>query len=126
MPVLQKTKDAYICWFAYYQSIPKVHRHTLGQRIDHLFVETIEAISCAVFTPRAEKLPYVRLAIRKVDTIKILVLILWETKSLDNKKYVTVSRPIDEVGRILGGWHGQLTKQNSPPVLQKTLDGGEK
>jgi hypothetical protein len=41
-------------------------------------------------------------------------MILWETKSLDNKKYIALSGPLDEIGRMLGGWNGQLTKQNSP------------
>lgn len=35
---------------------------------------------------------------------------LWETKSLDNKKYIALSEKIDEIGRMLGGWNGQLTK----------------
>jgi len=38
---------------------------------------------------------------------------LWETKSLDNNKYLIISEKIDEIGRMLGGWNGQLIKQNS-------------
>ncbi|MBU1126671.1 four helix bundle protein [Patescibacteria group bacterium] len=114
MPVLQKLKSAYKLWFNYYTTLPKTHRYTLGGRIDYLFIETIEATSTASFLKPHEKLPYVRIAIRKLDTIKILLLILWETKSLDNKKYIALSEKISEVGRMLGGWHGQLVKQNSP------------
>ena len=36
------------------------------------------------------------------------------TKSLDDKKYIALSVKLDEAGRMLGGWNGQLTKQNSP------------
>lgn len=43
-------------------------------------------------------------------------MILWESKSLDNKKYIALSVKIDEIGRMLGGWNGQLTKQNSPAI----------
>lgn len=82
--------------------------------MDTLFVETIEALATASFLSREEKLPYVRLAIRKVDTLKIFLMILWETKSLDNKKYIALSVKIDEIGKMLGGWSGQLLKQNSP------------
>lgn len=53
------------------------------------------------------------MAIRKTDAMKIFLLILWETKSLDNKKYLAISEKINEIGRMLGGWNGQLTKQNS-------------
>lgn len=79
-----------------------------------MFVEVIEAISSATFLSGSEKQPWVRLAIRKLDTLKVLLHILWETKSLDTKKYGALSVPLDEVGKMLGGWNGQLTKQNTP------------
>jgi hypothetical protein len=112
--VLQKLKTAYLQWFAYYKDIPKTHRYTLGIRVDSLFIEAIEAIATASFLVKADKIPYVRIAIRKIDTINILLMVLWETKSLDQKKYTALSIPIHEVGKMLGGWHGQLTKQNAP------------
>ena len=47
-------------------------------------------------------------------------MILWETKSLDNKKYIAVSGPLDEIGRMLGGWNGKLTeKQNSLGAMSR-------
>ena len=74
----------------------------------------MEAIAVASFLVRQEKLPHVETAIRKTDTLKILLMILWETKSLENNKYLALSIKLDEVGRMLGGWRGQLLKQNSP------------
>lgn len=114
LPVLTKVKEGYLLWYKFYQDLPKSHRHSLGQRIDTLFVEIIEAISAASFLSREEKHPYVRLAIRKADTLRLLLLVLWETKSLDDKKYIALSVKLDEAGKMLGGWSGQLTKQNSP------------
>lgn len=110
---MQKTKTLYLEWYSHYQVLPKTHRHTLGQKVDKFLVEIIEAITIAGFLPREEKQPYVRLAIRKTDTLKIFLMILWETKSLDNKKYIALSGKVDEIGRMLGGWNGQLSKQNS-------------
>ncbi len=107
-------KSAYLLWYEYYQILPKLHRHTLGERIDRLFIEIIENISFASFLSREEKQPYVRVAIRKVDALKILLMVLWETKSLDNKKYIAVSLKIEVIGKMLGGWNGHLIKQNSP------------
>lgn len=101
-------------WYQYYQTLPKLHRHSLGQRIDVLFVEIIESISVASFLIKGEKLPYVRIAIRKLDTLRLLLMVLWETKSIDNKKYIALSLQLDEIGKMLGGWNGQLSKQNSP------------
>lgn len=114
LPILLHLKDCYILWSQYYQILPKIHRHTIGQRIDTLFVEAIEAISIASFLSKSEKQPYVRLGIRKIDTVKVFLLVLFETKSLDTKKYITLSEKIDTAGRMLGGWNGQLLKQNFP------------
>ncbi len=101
-------------WITFYETLPKLHKYSLGQKIDTLFIEIIEAISIATFLSREEKHPWVRLAIRKNDTLKILLMVLWETKSLDNKKYIALSVKIEEIGKMLGGWIGQLLKQNSP------------
>ena len=114
LPVLNKVKESYLLWYRFYQDLPKVHRHSLGQRIDTLFVEVIEAISAASFLSPTEKHPYVRLAIKKADTLRVLLLVLCETKSLDDKKYIALSVKLDEAGKMLGGWNGQLAKQNSP------------
>jgi hypothetical protein len=82
-----------------------------------LFVELIESISVASFLQKDEKLTWVRIAIRKIDTIKVLFMILWESKSIDSKKYIALSLQIEEVGKMLGGWSGQIVKQNSPKKL---------
>lgn len=70
----------------------------------------IEVISAAAFLMREQKLPYVRLAIRKQDTLKLLLMILWEANSLDTPKYGALSAPLEEIGKMLGGWNGQLSK----------------
>ena len=54
---------------------------------------------------------------KKTDAIKVLVMILWEAKSLDEKKYIALSVKLDEIGRNLGGWNGQLTKQTTPKTV---------
>jgi hypothetical protein len=37
-------------------------------------------------------------------------MILWESRGLDDKKYIALSSPLAETGKMLGGWHGQLVK----------------
>ena len=113
LPVLQKLKEAYLFWYQNYAILPKTHRYSLGKKIDKFFIDVMEAVITASFLYQTEKLPYVRLAIRKTDTLKIFLMILWETKSIDNKKYIALSLKLNEVGKMLGGWSGQLLKQNS-------------
>jgi hypothetical protein len=113
IPLLQKTKDLYLLWYGDYKSLPKEHRYTLGSKIDVLLTEIIEAVSTASFAISTEKQPYVKVAIRKTDAIKIFLLLLWEVKSLNNERYIALSEKINELGRMLGGWNGKIIKQNS-------------
>ena len=119
LPILQKIKSAYSEWFGYYQTLPKLHRYSLGHRIDLIFIEIIEFVSGAVFLSPEEKLPYVRAAIRKTDTLKILLMILWENNSIRDKPYLSLSLKFNEIGKMLGGWSGQLKKKNSPDKEEK-------
>lgn len=114
MPVLQKTRTVYIFWYSIFHIVPKPHRYTLAPKIDTLFIELIEMIASASFMKKQDKIIYLRTAIRKLDTLKILLHILWDTRSLDTKKYELLSVPLDEIGKMLGGWLGQVEKQNSP------------
>lgn len=83
-------------------------------KIDKFLIDIIEAVSTAGFLSKEEKLPWVKLAVRKTDVLKIMLMILWETKSLEDQKYIALSIKIDEFGRDLGGWNGKLLKENSP------------
>jgi len=91
----------------------------MGQKIDLLLTETIEAIAIATFLPGLEKLFHIQNAIRKMDTLKIFLQLLWESKSLDDKKFITLSEKAVEIGRMLGGWYGKVVKQNSPQNIKE-------
>ncbi len=79
----------------------------------------IEAIAAATFTEKSLKTPHVLRALQHADTIKVLLLILWETRSLTEKKYIHLSEQLEEIGKMLGGWYGQLRKQNSPAAARE-------
>ncbi len=112
--MLTQLKAGYIVWHAACAKLPKTGKYSLGLKVDTLFVDAIEAISIATFVSREEKLPHLKRAIARIDTLKIFLQLLWEMKMLDTKPYGAVSERVAEVGKMLGGWHGQVTKQNSP------------
>ncbi|HEY0220857.1 MAG TPA: four helix bundle protein [Candidatus Paceibacterota bacterium] len=114
LPVLEIIKSAYIIWQSYVTISPKTSRYTLGETIDKYFIQTIESILVASFLEKQEKQPFVRKAIISLDTLKFLLYILWEVKAIETKKYIALSEPLAEAGKQLGGWHGQIVKQNSP------------
>ena len=67
LPVLHKLKAAYFAWFESYSTLAKVHRFTIGRRVDDLLVECVEAISAAGFAEKPDKISNIRLAVRKLD-----------------------------------------------------------
>ncbi len=112
--MLERIKQAYLLWCGYHSKLPKTHKHTLGDRVDKVFIELIEHAVSAAFLPKTEKLTALNIAVRKLDALKILLMVLWESHSLDTKKYIALSAPLEDAGKMLGGWRGQLQKQNSP------------
>ena len=44
-------------------------------------------------------------------------MVLWESKSLEDKKYINLSVKLEEIGKNLGGWNGQLARSinKTPP-----------
>ena len=108
MPVLQKCTDAYKLWHGFLTDFPRLSRYTLGAKIDALFADTIELILLAGYAPKAHKPALVQRASTKLDALKFFVQIAWEVKALDNRRYVRLSEPLNEVGKMLGGWRKQL------------------
>ncbi|MEK7125051.1 MAG: four helix bundle protein [Patescibacteria group bacterium] len=46
---------------------------------------------------------------------KVFLQIAWEIKAINTSKYAKLSEKLNEAGRMLGGWYGQLMKRNSVP-----------
>lgn len=108
LPVLEKTKDAYILWFNYRDTFPKKARYTLGDKIDRYFLDILELISIATYQKPEEKIMTLAKAILKLDSLKFFLQIAWETRLIDNNKYILLSEQLLELGKILGGWRKGL------------------
>lgn len=95
---------AYKLWYGYLPHIPKIARYTLAEKTDRLFIELIEYVFIASKTEKNQKLPILQRASNKLELFKFFLQILWETKALENTKYIALSQSMDEAGRMLGGW----------------------
>jgi hypothetical protein len=51
-----------------------------------------------------EKIISLKTASTKLDMLKFFLQLSWEIKALDNKKYITISEKLNEIGKMLGGW----------------------
>lgn len=111
LSLIQKLVATYKLWHEYISNFPRTLRYTLGVKIDFSFIDTIEYIFIASYLPNQEKLPVLAKSITKLDLVKFFLQIAWELHALDNRKYITISEKLDEVGRMLGGWKKGLEKK---------------
>lgn len=111
LPVILKLKDAYGVWQGYCAHFPKANRFTLGSKIDSVFLESIESSFVASYSVGQVKLNHVESTITKTDLLKLLLQLAWETKAIDNNKYIHLSELLAEVGKMLGGWKRQLANK---------------
>ena len=116
--VLQKAKNAYSLWFSILNDFPKVHRYTLGGKIENYFLDLLENIFISLYLPPKEKINSLHLAIAKLDGVKFFSQIAWENKSIAKEKFITLSEQLQEIGKMLGGWkkgiEAKLLQQKTP------------
>lgn len=111
LPIIQKFIATYKLWVEYKDNFPKKSRYTLGTKIDEYFLETIEALLIASYLSKHEKLPYLKKSGVKLDLLKFFLQIAWESNDLEKKRYILLSAPLNEIGKMLGGWIRGIQKE---------------
>ncbi|MEK7186911.1 MAG: four helix bundle protein [Patescibacteria group bacterium] len=114
LPIITHAVELYKLWHSYRNDLPLAVRRSLGDKIDVVFVQILEYLFVASYQNREEKLPTIILVIRKTDLLKFFLQILWELRSLDNKRYIAISEKAGEIGRMVGGWKKDLETKNPP------------
>lgn len=107
LPILQKLIEAYKVWHGFLQNLDRPSRYTIGEKIDQLFTDVIEKSLIARYS--ANKTLAVKQTSQKLDLLKFFLQVAWELRILDNKKYTTISKPLMEAGKMLGGWLKQFS-----------------
>ncbi len=107
--------SSYKLWHELKIHIPKNARYTLAEKVDLLFVETLECMFTAQYAKREHKLPILQTANTKFDTLKFFLQILWETKNLSTKHYELISVQFGEIGKMLGGWLRKIDTETTLP-----------
>ena len=108
--VLQKSINAYKIWNGYLPHLTKLHRYSLGVKIDEKFLEFIDAVFFSVYSSKESRASSIRIVSQKLDLLKLSLRIAWEIKVFDDKKYSVISIPLAHIGKIIGGWKQQLRK----------------
>ncbi|MEK7480302.1 MAG: four helix bundle protein [Patescibacteria group bacterium] len=116
MAIIDRLIAVYRLWREIHNHFPKKSRHTLGRKIDSAFIEILELAFTAGYLPKDKKLPFVQKAVARTDVLKFFLRIAWEVKDIDTKKYAALSEPLDDIGRMLGGWMRNVESRAQPPA----------
>jgi len=104
LPVLVRVKEVYVVWFNLRETMPKKSRYTLGDKIDKYFLDILELLNIATYQKTEDKIPTLRKAILRLDSLKFFLMISWEVRLFDTQKYTILSEHIHELGKMIGGW----------------------
>ncbi len=104
IPLIQKTYEAYRDLHQYVKAFPKSDKYCLGEKIKNINLEIMELLIDAETAKRDWKSPLLQKASRKTDLLKLLLRLANEIKILDDKKYLSLTEKLQEIGRMLGGW----------------------
>ena len=113
MPVLEKAKTAYKNWLETNRNVERAARFSLGLKIDNLFLEILELIRKAAYTPINKKMLMLEEVAGKIDSLRFFFQLLWEAHLVSNKQYVSLGAEIEDIGRIIGGWRKGLFSKTS-------------
>ncbi|MBP6908751.1 MAG: four helix bundle protein [Candidatus Pacebacteria bacterium] len=71
--------------------------------------------------PTKEKSAGLKELITILDTLRFLFQLGYESKLIPEKKYIELSTPLIEIGKMLGGWKkgidDKMTQTKTPPML---------
>ena len=106
--ILNKLSDTYKFWHNLSKQIPKSSRFVLGNRINNILINCLEMTLLAEYAPGYKKLETAIKLSDQIDILKFHLKLLWEIKSIDDKKYLAISLLVNDAGRMTGGWIKQL------------------
>ena len=112
--VISKEKEAYQYWQTLYRNFPKTERFNLGQKISQTFIEILELNFTASYLPPDQKVLLLIKTSSRLDVLKFFIQLAWESKFIPTEKYIELSKKLEEIGRMLGGWRNSFIKKKTP------------
>ena len=108
IPIFKKSYDFYKMFYVFRTTISKQDKYAIWQKSENLAIEILEGILCASYKQKFEKVAVLEKVSLNLNVLRILLRLMKEIKTIDNKKYTTFKEILDEIGRMLGGWMRSL------------------
>ncbi len=86
------------------QRFPKAVRFTFAGRIDNAALDVLERLVDARYSTGAERAAHLAEVDRRLARLRVLLRLSHDRRYLSGGGYEHLSRRLDEVGRMVGGW----------------------
>jgi len=96
-----------------HRNFPKTERFSLGQKISQTFLEVLELTFTASYLSFEQKIVLLTKASSRLDILKFFVQLAWEGKLISTEKYIELSKKLEEIGRMIGGWRKGLLQKKT-------------
>lgn len=96
-----------------HRNIERIARFGIGTKVDILFLDLLELLRKATYTPINKKLVLLEATSDKIDSLRFFFQLLWETKLVSNKQYISLGAEIEGIGKIIGGWKKGIISKTS-------------
>ncbi len=115
LPVLEKAKTVYKKWIEIHRNIPRTQKFGIGSKIDFLFLDFLELLRKAMYTPVNKKVELLEDVSGRIDSIRFFFQLLWEAHLVPDNQYISLGSEIENLGKMIGGWkRGLISKQMKP------------
>src|SRR5437764_1389106 len=113
LPVLEKSKAMYKTWLGIHRNMERSARFGIGNKIDVLFLRILELLRKSMYAPINKKLLLLQEVSDNIDSFRFFFQLVWETKLISNKEYISFGVEIENLGKIVGGWKKGLLNKTS-------------
>ena len=110
--MFHKVYDLYKLLHSYHNHIPKPERYTLWQKCENVTLALLEVLIETGHQRSTERLHSLYVISDKLDLLKVLIRLAKDTRTIDNKQYLALQEPIQEIGKMVGGWIKSVPHSN--------------
>lgn len=104
IPVIVKLFIVYEITHKLIFTFPKHERYSLGEKIEHSILESIETLILANQASKYEKVKVLLKANSKIELLKILFRISLHCQIIQSKEYLEMEHKLQEIGKMTQGW----------------------
>jgi len=102
LSIFQKAYDLLARIYQEVHNFPREHKYDLGEKMKNVCLELLNWIIIA--NSERDKKPCLKKVNQQVDRLRIYVRLCRSLNIISKKKYEVLSKFIDEIGRMAGGW----------------------